>query len=155
MHLFQRIPIDEKYRQLFVRLFVISLLTFRYFSTIVSRFGAGSAQFLTAPAPAPHPWQAPFTVTSPRLPIPRQRIPRLLTAAQCDVTVTSLMRPYCPNLLCKVILAMVINASTLVHNGLIGATIVASGVYLHHRRQGSSAIKQLHSRISALKPTPF
>ena len=36
-------------------------------------------------------------------PIPRQRIPRLLTAAQCDVTVTSL-RPYCPNLLCKVIL---------------------------------------------------
>ena len=34
--------------------------------------------------------------------------------------------------------AMVTNASRLVHNGLIGATIVASGVYLRHRRQGSS-----------------
>ena len=40
---------------LFVRLFVISLLAFRYFSTIVSRFGAGSAPFFTAPAPAPAP----------------------------------------------------------------------------------------------------
>ena len=40
---------------LFVRPFVISLLTFRYFSTIVSIFGAGAASFLTAPAPAPAP----------------------------------------------------------------------------------------------------
>ena len=52
---------------LFVRLFVISLLTFRYFSIIVSLFGAGAAPFFsgsgsssgseqtvsTAPAPAP------------------------------------------------------------------------------------------------------
>ena len=38
-----------------VRLFVISLLTFRYFSTIVSLFGAGAAPFFTAPAPAPAP----------------------------------------------------------------------------------------------------
>ena len=38
---------------LFVRLFVISLLTFRYFSVIVSIFGAGAAPFFTAPAPAP------------------------------------------------------------------------------------------------------
>ena len=38
---------------LFVRLFVISLLTFRYFSVIVSLFGAGAATFFTAPAPAP------------------------------------------------------------------------------------------------------
>ena len=38
---------------LFVRLFVISLLTFLYFSTIVSLFGAGAALFFTAPAPAP------------------------------------------------------------------------------------------------------
>ena len=38
---------------LFVRLFVISLLTFRYFSTIVSLFGAGASPFFTAPAPAP------------------------------------------------------------------------------------------------------
>ena len=37
--------------------------------------------------------------------------------------------------------AMVTNASILVHNGLIGATIVASGVYLRHRRQGSSTKK--------------
>ena len=36
---------------LFVRLFVISLLTFLYFSTIVSLFGAGAALFFTAPAP--------------------------------------------------------------------------------------------------------
>ena len=54
MHLFQK-SIDGKYRQLFVRLFVISLLTFRYFSTIVSHFGAGEAPFFTAPAPAPAP----------------------------------------------------------------------------------------------------
>ena len=40
---------------LFVRRFVISLLTFRYFSTIVSLFGAGAAPFFTAPAPAPAP----------------------------------------------------------------------------------------------------
>ena len=50
---------------LFVRLFVISLLIFRYFSTIVSLFGAGAAPFFygsgsgseqtvsAAPAPAP------------------------------------------------------------------------------------------------------
>ena len=38
---------------LFVRLFVISLLTFRYFSVIVSLFGAGAATIFTAPAPAP------------------------------------------------------------------------------------------------------
>ena len=40
---------------LFVRLFVVSLLAFRYFSTIVSLFGAGAAPFFTAPAPAPAP----------------------------------------------------------------------------------------------------
>ena len=40
---------------LFVRLFVILLLTFRYFSVIVSIFGAGAAPFFTAPAPAPAP----------------------------------------------------------------------------------------------------
>ena len=40
---------------LFVRLFVISLLTFRYFSVIVSLFGAGAATIFTAPAPAPAP----------------------------------------------------------------------------------------------------
>ena len=38
---------------LLVRLFVISLLTFRYFSVIVSLFGAGAATIFTAPAPAP------------------------------------------------------------------------------------------------------
>ena len=38
-----------------VRLFVIPLLTFRYFSTIASFFGAGAAPFFTAPAPAPAP----------------------------------------------------------------------------------------------------
>ena len=37
---------------LFVRLFVISLLTFRYSSVIVSIFGAGAAPFFTAPAPS-------------------------------------------------------------------------------------------------------
>ena len=50
---------------LFVRLFVVSLLAFRYFSTVVSLFGAGAAPFfygsgsgqnVSAPAaPAPHP----------------------------------------------------------------------------------------------------
>ena len=58
--------IDEKNMDnLFVRLFVVSLLTFRYFSTIVSIFGAGVATFFygsgsgseqtvsAAPAPAP------------------------------------------------------------------------------------------------------
>ena len=55
---------------MFVRLFVISLLTFRYFCTIVSLFGAGAAPFLrlrlrlrlrenrfggSGSAPAPHP----------------------------------------------------------------------------------------------------
>ena len=58
--------------------------------------------------------QYPAPVTSCRLPLPwRHRgsrflvrgFPRLLTAAQCDVTVTSL-RPQCPNLLCKVILTI-------------------------------------------------
>ena len=44
---------------LFVRRFAISLLTFRYFSTIVSLFGAGAAPFFTAPAPAPAP-RKPF-----------------------------------------------------------------------------------------------
>ena len=39
---------------LFVRLFVVSLLAFRYFSTIASLFGAGAAPFFTAPAPAPN-----------------------------------------------------------------------------------------------------
>ena len=38
-----------------VRLFVVSLLTFSYFSTIVSILGAGAAPFFTAPAPAPAP----------------------------------------------------------------------------------------------------
>ena len=52
-----------------VRLFVISLLTFRYFSTIVSLFGAGSgsdknvsAPAAPAPAPAPHPCIEHLTV---------------------------------------------------------------------------------------------
>ena len=40
---------------LFVRLFVISLLTFLYFTIIVSLFGAGAALFFTAPASAPAP----------------------------------------------------------------------------------------------------
>ena len=40
---------------MFLRLFVFSLLTFRYFSIIVSLFGAGAAPFFTAPAPAPAP----------------------------------------------------------------------------------------------------
>ena len=40
---------------LLVRLFVISPLTFRYFSVIVSLFGAGAATIFTAPAPAPAP----------------------------------------------------------------------------------------------------
>ena len=43
---------------LFVRLFVIPLLTFRYFSIIVSLFGAGAAPFFPAPAPAPAPSKA-------------------------------------------------------------------------------------------------
>ena len=38
---------------LFVRLFVIPLLTFRYFSTMASLFGAGAAPFFTAPVPIP------------------------------------------------------------------------------------------------------
>ena len=50
---------------------------------------------------------------------------------------------------------MVTNASRLVvHNGLIGATIGASGVYLRHRRQRSSTKKQLYSRISVLTLAP-
>ena len=78
-------------------------------------------------------------------------------AAMKSQLVTSLRnKHYYPNLLCKVILVMVTNASRLVHNGLIGATIVASGVYLCHRRQESSTKKkQLHSIISVLKPTPI
>ena len=47
--------IDEKYIQSVFRLFVISLLTFSYFSPIISLFGAGAAPFFTAPAPAPAP----------------------------------------------------------------------------------------------------
>ena len=58
---------------LFVRLFVISLLTFRYFSTIVSLFGAGAAPFFTAPAPAPAP-SKPFRRLRLRLRL-RLRIP--------------------------------------------------------------------------------
>ena len=62
---------------LFLRLFVISLLAFRYFSTIVSFFGAEAAPFFfcsgsgsgseqtlsvaSAPAPAPHPRSVPLT----------------------------------------------------------------------------------------------
>ena len=46
---------DEKYRQSVCSAFVISLLTFLYFSTIVSLFGAGAVLFFTAPAPAPAP----------------------------------------------------------------------------------------------------
>ena len=54
-----------------VRLFVISLLTFRYFSTIVSLFGAGAAPLFygsgsgsgseqtVSAAPAPAPASAP------------------------------------------------------------------------------------------------
>ena len=38
---------------LFVRLFVISLLTFRYFSIIGTLFGAGAAPVFPAPALAP------------------------------------------------------------------------------------------------------
>ena len=50
---------------LLVRLFVISLLTFRYFSVIVSLFGAGAAMIFTAPAPAP---SKPFRRLRLRLP---------------------------------------------------------------------------------------
>ena len=49
--------------------------------------------------------------------------------------------------------AMVINASRLVHNGLIGATIVASGVYFVIAVRDQVLKTQLHSRISVLKPT--
>ena len=56
---------------LFVRLFVISLLTFRHFSIIVSLFGAGAAPFIPAPAPAPAP-SKPFRRLRLRL---RLRIP--------------------------------------------------------------------------------
>ena len=62
----------KKISNLFVRLFVISLLTFRYFSVIVFIFGAGAAPFFygsgsgsgseqtvsAAPAPAPAPTKA-------------------------------------------------------------------------------------------------
>ena len=47
--------------------------------------------------------------------------------------------------------AMVTNASRLVHNGLIGATIVASGVYLRHRRQGSSTLKTTSFKNFSIK----
>ena len=57
---------------LFVRRFVISLFTFRYFSTIVSLFGAGAAPFFTAPAPAP----------APSKPFPRLRL-RLRLRPKC------------------------------------------------------------------------
>ena len=60
---------------LFVRRFVISLLTFRYFSTIVSLFGAGAAPFFTAPAPAPAS-SKPFRRLRLRLRL-RLRIPGL------------------------------------------------------------------------------
>ena len=75
--------IDEKYIQSVFRLFVISLLTFSYFSPIISLFGAGAAPFFygsgsgsgsgsdqnvsapaapaPAPAPAPHPWLTHIT----------------------------------------------------------------------------------------------
>ena len=43
---------------------------------------------------------------------------------------------------------MVTNASRLVHNGLIGATIVATGVYLRHRRQRSSTKKTSFKNFS-------
>ena len=45
--------VDEKYRQSVCSADLLSLLTFRYFSTIISIFGAGNAPFFTAPAPAP------------------------------------------------------------------------------------------------------
>ena len=57
----------------FVWLFVISLLTFRYLSTIVSLFGAGAAPFFTAPAPAPAP-SKPFRRLRLRLRIPSARV---------------------------------------------------------------------------------
>ena len=56
---------------LFVRLFVISLLTFRYFSTIVSLFGARAAPFFKAPAPAPAP-SKPFR----RVPLRLRLLPK-------------------------------------------------------------------------------
>ena len=79
--------VDENIGNLVVRLFVISLLTFRYFSTIVSLFGAGAAPFLrlrlranrlggsrsgsgsdqNVSAPAPHPWLKWFHSTQPWL----------------------------------------------------------------------------------------
>ena len=64
---------EKKYRQSAVRLFIVSLLTFRYFSTIVSIFGAGAAPFFTAPAPAPAP-SKPFRRLRLRLRL-RLRIP--------------------------------------------------------------------------------
>ena len=45
--------IDEKYRQSVCSVVCYFALTFRYFSTIVSLFGAGAASFVTAPALAP------------------------------------------------------------------------------------------------------
>ena len=51
--------------------------------------------------------------------------------------------------------AMVTNASRLVHNGLIGATIVASGVYLHNHRQGSSTIKRTSFKHFRINPRPY
>ena len=46
---------------------------------------------------------------------------------------------------------MVTNASRLVHNGLIGATIVASSVYLRHRRQRSSTKKTTSFKDFSIK----
>ena len=56
--------VDEKIVNLVVRLFAISLLAFRYFSTIFSLFGAGAAPFFTAPAPS-----KPFRRLPLRLPL--------------------------------------------------------------------------------------
>ena len=51
--------------------------------------------------------------------------------------------------------AIVTNASRVVHNCLIGAKIVASGVYFVIAVRDQVLKKQLHSRISVLKPTPI
>ena len=48
-------------------------------------------------------------------------------------------------------MVMVTNASRLVHTGLIDATIVASGVYLRHRRQGSSTKKTTSFKNFSIK----
>ena len=45
--------IDKKYRQSVCSAVCYFAVNIRYFSTIVSLFGAGAAPFFTAPAPAP------------------------------------------------------------------------------------------------------